>query len=247
MFVLKKLLTALVLPPFGLLLLAVAGLLLLRYRPRLGRFIALGALVLLMTLSLPQVANRLLRSLETFQPIEASSLATAQAIVVLGAGSYINAPEYGGDTVSSGSLVRLRYAARLYRQTGLPLLVTGGAPFGGRPEGELMREALKQDFGIPVRWAEIASGDTAENAAFSSPLLHQAGIQRIALVTHAWHMPRSVEWFRRQGFEVIPAPTCFTSDMPASVANLLPSSAALDGSRLALHEWLGQLVQRVQR
>ncbi|MDP2811545.1 MAG: YdcF family protein [Rhodocyclaceae bacterium] len=247
MFFLKKLVSALLLPPIGPLLVVVLGLALAARRPRLGRALAALGIALLVLLSLPWTANRLIRTLETSPPVTASDLARAQAIVVLGGGSYHGAPEYGGDTVSRFTLERLRYGARLARQTGLPVLVTGGAPFGGRPEAESMRETLEQDFGVQVRWAETASRDTAENAVFSAALLRQAGITRIALVTHAWHMPRAAGLFERQGvapITVIAAPTGFIHDSPSVAESLLPAAGALGQSHQALHEWLGRLAGR---
>ena len=162
-----------------------------------------------------------------------------QAIVILGGGSYFAAPEYGGDTVSHYTLERLRYGARLGRESSLPVLVTGGAPFGGRAEAESMREALERDFGIKVRWVETASRDTAENARLSAPLLKAAGVTRIALVSHGWHLPRAIELFEKQGIEVTPAPTAFSTGSPSLLEDLLPGG--LVTSRLALREYLGRL------
>jgi len=53
MFLLKKLLATLVLPPAGPLLLAVLGLLLLRRWPRFGKALAWSGLVLLWLLATP--------------------------------------------------------------------------------------------------------------------------------------------------------------------------------------------------
>lgn len=242
MFLLKKILTALVLPPAGPLLLAMFGLWLARRRPRVGHgLIALGIGSLLL-LSTPWIANRLLHSLEVAPPIATEQLARAQAIVILGGGNNFAAPEYGGDTVKDMTLERLRYGARLARASGLPVAVTGGAPWGGRPEGETMREALTTDFAVATRWTETESRDTAENAANLAPILKQAGIARIALVTHAWHMPRARELFERQGLEVVPAPTGFTTDGPSLTHRWLPGAESLRTSRLALHEWLGRVL-----
>lgn len=245
MFLLKNILAALVLPPTGPLLLAMFGLWLARRRPRIGHgLIALG-IVSLLLLSTPWVANRLLRGLEDTPPITPQTLARAQAIVVLGGGSYFAAPEYGSDTVSDMSLERLRYGARLARGSGLPVAVTGGAPWGGRPEGDSMREALTTDFGIVPRWVEADARDTAENAAKLAPILQQAGVGRIALVTHAWHMPRARQAFERQGLDVLPAPTGFTTDGPDPAYRWLPGAESLAASRLALHEWLGRGITQV--
>lgn len=244
MFILKKILSALLLPPFGLLLLAVFGLLLATWRPALGRRLGLVALGALATLTVPAVGDALLRSLETDPPIGAQALAGADAIVVLGGGAYRAAPEFAGETtVNRYSLQRVRYAAVLQRRSGLPVLVTGGAPFGGRPEAAAMKDALQDDFGVPVRWAETASRDTAENAALSAPLLKAAGVKRIALVSHAWHLRRATELFAAQGFVVIPAPTGYTTGSPSLWEEWLPSAAALDRSAVACHEWVGRWMQ----
>jgi uncharacterized SAM-binding protein YcdF (DUF218 family) len=123
------------------------------------------------------------------------------------------------------------------------VLVTSGSPHGGRAEAESMREVLEREFGVKVRWSEAASRDTAENAAMSAPLLKASGITRIALVTHAAHMPRSAELFRREGIEVLPAPTGFRTASPSSVEDYLPRN--LRPAREALHEHLGLLHHRL--
>ena len=244
MFLLKKILVALVLPPTGPVLLALFGLWLSRSRRpfarNTGMTLAVLALLALLLLSLPVVSRALVAPLEPHPPLSAVQLRGAQAIVVLGGGTYHAAPEYGGDTVGRATLERLRYGARLARASGLPLLVTGGAPFGGRAEGELMREALEADFRLKARWVETASRDTAENASLSAPLLQAAGIKRIVLVSHARHLPRAVPLFEQQGFEVAPAPTMLLAP-PASWANeMVPGS--LGTSREALNEHFGRLV-----
>jgi uncharacterized SAM-binding protein YcdF (DUF218 family) len=248
MFLLKKLITALILPPAGPLLLALLGLWLTRAKSRrwqhAGLWLATLSLLGLLVLSLPFVGNALMAPLEPHPPITQAQLQRAQAIVVLGGGSYHSAPEYGGDTVGYTTLERLRYGARLARQSRLPLLVTGGTPFGGRPEAESMREALQSDFGVKVRWVEAVSRDTAENASLSAPILKAAGITRIALVSHGWHLPRAIPLFEKQGLEVIAAPTAFSTGSPSLVEDLLPR--AMVRSRQALNEYLGQLYNRLK-
>lgn len=245
MFLAKKLISALLLPPLAPLLLVLAGLLLVRSRPRLGRALAFAGLVVLWLLATPWFAKALLRTLEVYPPVVPETMADAQAIVVLGGGNIPGSPEYGGDTIGPASLVRVRYAAHLHRRTGRPILVTGGAPFGGRPEGDTMTEALTQEFGVPVRWRETASRDTAENASLSTPILKDAGIRRIALVSHAWHLPRAVPLFEREGFEVVPAPTAFTALPESALLGLVPSAGGLEASYWACHEWLGRLARRL--
>ena len=237
MFLLKKLFAALILPPAGLLLLAAAGISLAaagksRRWQHGGLWLAAGAIGTLYALSLPAVSHELMGPLQRLSAPTPEAVAQIQAIVVLGGGS-------------RHTLERLRYAAHLARQAGLPLLVTGGAPQGGRPEGEIMAEILRDDFATPVRWIENKSRDTAENAAYSAPLLKAAGIQRIALVSHAWHLPRAVPLFERAGFTVLPAPTAFDTLPPSPWARWLPASHALNTSTLALNEYLGRLANQL--
>ena len=237
---------ALVLPPGANLLLVVAGAVLLPRRRRLGKGLIVFSLVVLGLLSLPYVARGLSASLETYRALPASGPVGrgAQAIVVLGAGRYANAPEYGGDTVSGAALERLRYAANLHERTRLPILLSGGRVFGeGPPEARLMEEVLFTRFHTPARWLETRSRNTAENALYTRKILAPLGIKRILLVTHAMHMPRAASMFARAGFEVIPAPTVYRSAAGRAPAFLgwLPTAGALDLSRDALYEYLGRV------
>ncbi len=241
-----KFVSAFLLPPLDLLLLGSVGLLMLRPRPRLGKGLIATALALLYLLSTAVVADRLLGALETRPALPAAPTDNVGAIVVLGAGTYFSAPEYGGDTVNRLALERLRYAARLYRSTGKPILVTGGNPAGGTPEGLLMKRALEDDFRVPVRWTETAARDTDENARFSYRILKQAGIRRIYLVTHAWHMPRAARAFEKAGFDVVPAPTGFTTRGRTGALDFLPRAKDLLKSYYALHEAIGMLWYRMR-
>jgi uncharacterized SAM-binding protein YcdF (DUF218 family) len=243
MFILKKIAAALVLPPAGPVLLAFLGLWLARRWPRTGRAIAALALLALLALSLPVVSIALSRTLEDQPPIPEESLQRAEAIVILGAGTYNAAPEYGGsDTLNRWALERVRYGAYLQKRTRLPILVTGGSPVSGRPEGELMKEVIEREFHGKVQWVERDSRDTAENALYSARLLKSAGIERIALVSHAWHLRRAAGNFEGQGLDVLPAPIGFASGSGHWLTQVLPSAWALASSSRSLTEWLGILV-----
>lgn len=245
----KKLLAAAILPPLGPLLLIALGLLLLRHRPRAGRVLAWSGLATNLLLITPASVGWLARGLETAPPVSAAALRDAQAIVVLGAGKREHAPEFGGETLNRLALERVRYAALLARRTGLPLLVTGGAPTGDVPEASLMAEALEREYGVAVRWTETASRDTRENARFSAVLLQASKVQRIALVTHAAHMPRSLAEFEAAGLRVIPAPTAWLGgeDGDLEPLDFLPGPNAAYAGWFTAHEWLGRLAYRLTR
>ena len=123
LFWLKKALAVAALPPLMPLLPIVAGLLLLERRPRLGRCFAWAGVVLSLALVTPASVNWLVARVEYPHALAPGAAQDAEAIVVLGAGRRKHAPEFGGDTVNRLALERLRYAARLARETGLPVLV----------------------------------------------------------------------------------------------------------------------------
>lgn len=242
LWLMSNLIAAALLPPLVLVILLATGLIFRRRHPMLSMSLILVATAALLVLSTPWAGGVLLKSLEISQPISADNLKRSQVIVVLGGGRRIDAPEYEGDTLSSLSLERLRYAARLARATGLPLLVTGGKPNGGsEAEGDLMARILQEEFGLTACWIENTSLTTWENARHSAPLLHESGKRRIALVTHAWHLRRAVPLFEAQGFTVLPAGTQFARTRVNDIFDLVPSPAGLRDSTFALHEWLGIL------
>lgn len=241
-----KAVAALVLPPGANIVLGVVALALWRRARRIAGLLMMLSLASLLILSTPRFAEALYMGLESFEPRLPGTPVAADigALVVLSGGRSGNAWEYGGETVSHGTLVRVRYAARLQRETGLPLLVSGGRVFGdGTTEAALMREVLENDFNVPVRWLENRSRTTAENAQFTAELLAAEGVHSVLLVTHALHMPRSVEAFEKQGVRVYPAPTGFRSGVrtDAGVLDWLPSAGALEKSQTALHEYLGRV------
>jgi uncharacterized SAM-binding protein YcdF (DUF218 family) len=239
----KAVFKALILPPTGPLLIAIAGLLLLARRWRAGRVLAWTGVVLLLALSTPVVAFMLLSVLNRWPALDVGDSRGAQAIVILGGGVRRHAAEYGGDTLGHLTLERVRYGAYVARATKLPVLVTGGAVFGGDPEAKLMRAALEHEFGVPVRWAESESRNTHENAVRSARILAAAHVGRVILVAHSFDMARAKAEFAAQGIEAIPAPTGIPSNAVDTPLDLLPSLGALQGSYFALYEILANLAR----
>jgi uncharacterized SAM-binding protein YcdF (DUF218 family) len=165
-----------------------------------------------------------------------------QAIVVLGGGVENNAVEYGGPTLSPDAMSRLLYGVHLSRTTQLPMAYTGGigwAGFDGQTsEAEVAALALNRLGAPSLRWQEKQSRDTRENALLTAALLKNDGITHIALVTHAWHMPRSVRQFKAAGLRVAPAPMGFIRSDVAPLLQWLPSGRGLRDSAWVIKEWL---------
>jgi len=241
-----NLIAGILLPPLNLLVLSVWGAWLLRSRrrQRLGRSLIWLSAAALWLLSTPYLAGRMLDALKP--PHTPIMGAQADAIVILAGGVYRGNLEYGGDTVGRLTLERLRYGAQLARATAKPVLVTGGAPAGGVAEGQLMRSVLEREFGIPVRWVEDRSRNTRENARYSAELLKPAGVRRIFLVSHAWHLKRAIPEFERAGLTVIPAGIGYSAPDRPSVLDFVPSARGLLDSYYALHEGIGLIWYRMR-
>ncbi len=240
-----RFLESLLRPPNSLIWLALVGLILLRTRRRRAGMVLLAASVIcLYLLSTPLAVTVLSSSLDRHPPLDPSGAGRpdAQAIVVLSAGK-MTALEYGGDVVAPMALERLRYAVWLQRQVGRPILLTGVT-------SSVMAESLRRWFGAEARWIEDESRNTHEHAVRCAGLLRDAGIDRIYLVTHYWHMPRAVAAFRQiDGLEIVPAPLGFVVGEPRPWYHpkwLLPGTIHLYSSALAFHEWIGRLWYRLR-
>ncbi len=207
----KPVLAALVLPPASLLVLAFAGAWLARARPRAGRWLAgiacVGAWLACCTGAARWVERHALDEPVALDAAQREALRTRAAagepiaIVVLGGGMTGLAPEYGRYDLSSAAMGRLRYAAWLGRQTGLPIAATGGRGWAAPdpsipPEATRMAEIAQAEFGVPLRWTETESRDTHENAVDTLALLRPDGLRELVLVTQGLHMPRALREFR---------------------------------------------------
>jgi uncharacterized SAM-binding protein YcdF (DUF218 family) len=245
---LQQALTALVLPPLGLVLACLLGGLLAwqtrsHVTARRGALLAILAALGLLLLSTPLVAGLLMNSLErevTLVAADAASAAAAQAIVILGAEL---APGAREPDIGPMTLERLRAGAALHRRTGLPVLVTGGVLSRGTPPiAELMARSLKQDFGVEPRWVENRAPDTRGNAVLSADMLKAEGIGTAFVVTHAWHLPRALEAFRRTGLEPVAAPVHQPGQPEPTWSDWMPRPDHLAESWFALREWAGRVV-----
>ena len=244
-------LNQLLLPPGIFLLLLAFAWWLRRSRPRLaGVCFALGFGGLWL-ISLPVMVEWGARALETTPPLareDWSSLAQhADAIVVLGSGRERGDPAWGTDQPTGVGLERQRYAARLAKASGLPVLTTGGLHYGTPPsEAQLMAVSMQDDFGVTVRWKEERSRTTWENAQMSAEILLPQGIKRVVVVTQAWHMPRSVWSFEKAGFTVVPAPVGFLGvDNARPLGGWMPEFVSVWRSGQLINEAVGQVGYRL--
>lgn len=245
----RSLIKTLALPPAINILVILFALVFLASKPRLRNSLIFLAIASLTLLAMPVSTDYLAQGLETFPALDVDRIngKDYQAIVILGAGRHRNAIEYGSDVPKAMGLERLRYGALLQRKTGLPILVTGGMWDKDRvPESEFMESIIEHEFMGSVLWQEDQSRTTWENAKYSKRIATENQIQKVLLVTHAWHMPRAAYSFEKANLSFTAAPTGFRSgdkELP-DVLNYIPQASALHTSVLMLHEMLGLLWYR---
>jgi len=196
--------------------------------------------VFLVACSTPAFSMFLRRSLtKPYPPRAAASYAAADAIVVLGGGWIVDAeddPEY---VSAFAAMTRLGFGRLLYQAGRAPIiLLTGG-------DGEATRMAANLALnGVPPTHVLIEgkSRNTHENALYSAPILHRLGARRILLVTSSRHMGRAAASFRKQGFDVVPAPPLAPASHPVANGFWHSRKWSLIRSADCLHEYLGRWI-----
>lgn len=127
----------------------------------------------------------------------------------------------------------------------VPIIFTGGSGSVLRPEfkGADAVKAYTDALGLADRVLfESESRNTFENAIFTSQMLGGVPEGRWLLVTSAFHMPRSVGIFTKQGWDIIPYPVDYQS-MTDNGLRLDPNlSGHLGDLQTGLREWIGLAV-----
>ena len=240
----SEFLVSLTYPPFLslCLLLCAAAAVALRWR-RSGKILAVLAIAWSSLWSIPQCAQWLRAPLELRYPrIEANALPRADAIVVLGGGSYawLRRAEIRLEDLKNS---RLATGARAWLAGRAPVVIlSGGRGGNGTSEATLMAAAMAR-VGVPASalMLEERSRDTRDNALFTAQLAGRHDIRRVLLVTSAVHMPRASYWFRAAGLDVVPVPVPEPRIRGSWTRRWLPSRDALWRSGRAWKEYAGLL------
>lgn len=244
----RRLIEYLVLPPGNIILLGILALLVIFITRRFRGRLLIFTLFLLWIFSTPWFAFLLLDQLQKpFAPLTEIP-ADADVIVLLGGGHYQGTNEFGGTAMpNSFALERVHYAAYLAQKTGLPIIASGGfTGEKGKSEASIMKKVLRNQFGIKTVIEEERSLNTQENAQFTKEVMRRNGLGRPLLVTHYWHMPRAIDWFRHYGIHAQAAPTArYTAGITErNIWRWIPQARSLFYSSIALHEFLGRLHYR---
>ena len=253
----KAIASALLLPPVPFLLLALWGALLLWSRRGVGWLLTAASLLglwLSACAGFGQVLSQLLLapppalSAARIDALRREARASHNvAIIVLGGGREVLAPEYGLSSLTPEALERLRFGVWLGRETGIPVGFSGGSGFGrndSASEAQIASRIAANDFGRPLRWSEEESRDTRENAGRTVALLRSTAIRKIVLVTHGWHMPRALRAFVEAAgpaVKVEPAPMGLARRQIRPALDWMPSSRGFTEMRQVLRESIGRL------
>jgi uncharacterized SAM-binding protein YcdF (DUF218 family) len=253
MFGLKKFIAPLFYPLSVCLELITLGLFLLVFsrKQKTGKFFVAMGLVVLVLCSYEGFSGRMLRTLESqYPPLNLAKTIphengvigkrSVKWIVVLAGG-------VAGDStlpiqlqISHHSRVRLMEGIRLHRLLpGSKIILTGGIGFDGPPEATTLSR-VAQELGVAKSdmVLEVESRDTKDHPLY---VRHLVKDDPFILVTSAFHMPRAMKLFVKQGLAPIPAPA--GPWQPAkefwSPGNLFPSASGLRLAELAYHEYMG--------
>ena len=254
LFGVKKFLSFWLMPLPLCLMLLVAGLCFLLWtrRARLGRGLLLAGTVLLMLFSNKFVSTALVRPLEARYPAMPEfrageppppALAACRFVVVLGSGNG-NAPGLSAlNQMSVSALSRIAEAVRLLRV--LPtarLIVSGPSDSPGKPSHAAMLARAAASLGLdPARITFIEEVRDTEDESLAVKTL--VGAEPFALITSAWHMPRTMALFRHAGLAPLPCPADYTARGGDTVqwTDFLWDISSLERSTWAVRERIGYL------
>ena len=212
-----------------------------RWRRICGRLAVLGAVLLVLS-SLPAVGRLLAWPL--FLGIEERSTLTdfdADTILVPTAGAFRDAA--GVWWPKEGTIRRVVVGLELQSRLDLPMIVSGGAPFG-----QDVPESLTLSRVMPWPTDRVRLETTARNSAGTAravaAILAEDGAQKVLLVTDRNHIERMRAALRRQGLVVatIEAASSVSGADPGSSwswRDFVPAESGMDVTAGALHEYAG--------
>ena len=130
------------------------------------------------------------------------------------------------------------------------IVISGGNVFeqiGVESEAYYISEIL-QEWGVSSQYiiVEGRSRNTYENAVWTKKLMDSRQIDRILLVTSAFHMPRALATFRTFGINAVPSPSEFSTvdySQP-SILDWIPSLTNFGKIHAVIREKIGILVYR---
>lgn len=237
-------------------LILAAGIALFPFSPRRFRWIRvllLSSAILTLFVATPIPGRTVLAILEGwYPPFSPTPTSKFDAIVVVAGGIHQQGSLRPQHELSDESWHRVICGADLFIQGLAPKLLFAGGDaslFGDGPSEAREMKRLANRLGVTDQaiLMEERSRTTYENAVNTKRIL--ANNTAILLVTSAYHVPRAVALFTKQGFRVTPVPCGYkTKDRPKeglgqlTVVDFLPSYHGLATTTHAVDELAGIVV-----
>ncbi len=247
-FLVSKILWAVLAPDLLLIYLLAAGVLCL-YMQKLkaAKILLLSSLSLLLIIAILPVGLWLLYPLE--KRFQANPELPAQVDGIILLGGTINplvSAAWGQSELGNSAEREIAFMQLAREYPGAKLVMSGGngAIFDQEYREADVSRSLLQTLGMdPDRIVfERDARNTYENALNSKPLMQPRPDETWVLVTSAYHMPRSVGIFCKQGWPVVPWPVDHYT-APDELTSIDPSLGSnFSMLRVAMREWSGLIV-----
>ena len=233
--------------PLGVALILLGLFFLYRNKLAKAKITFILSIVWLFIFSYPPVANTLLHSIESNYPTLHQAPKDIKYIYVLGGGHHTDKSLPITSQIINTSVVRLNEGIRLYHQLheDASIIVSG---YKGRYDPTphaIMQEKLALALGVKKDRIILRPKprDTQEEAMAAKTLLSN---KAFILVTSASHMARSMNFFKNEGLDPIPAPTNHLANTKYLNYTKFFSSKALMKSRIVFHEVIGMIWQKMK-
>lgn len=245
LFLLKKIISALIMPLSIVILLLVLAIIFYQYKKRFSYSCLILATLLLTLGSLGPVANLVMAPLESQYSAFTRSSKPVDYIIILGCKHTTDAQLPATSELGICSLQRLVEAMRILRIHPEAHLITSG--YAGNDEtsnAEKVKQAAML-LGVAERKiiVEGFAQDTEEEAQLMAP---RVSGKNVVLVTNSDHMPRAIKYFQREGINPIAAPAGkWTKGMNDEKywQDYIPKPKKLEQTTYAWYESIGRVVQ----
>lgn len=241
MFLFKKLVKPLFLPPMIVILLVFYGLLCVHLRKRKGKYFILSGVVLFYLLSISPITNLIIKPLETrYKPVKTIPQDSPSVIVVLADGVRVNHVFPITSALNCSSVARILETYRIYKMLKSPeIIIVGGSgkPYMDFRESKKMREMILM-LGMARKNVkiEVQSRDTYENM---DAIKDELRTTPFWLVTSAIHMPRAMLVAKKLGLNAWPAPCNSHRNEVTDFTSFIPDPYNFFICTLASNEYLG--------
>ena len=245
LFLLKKIISVLIMPVNMVLLLLFFALILHWHKPKSSVRYLFGALIILLLSALPPISDRFMANIENDYPAFTQQNLAIDYIVILGCGHTSTTSLPVTSELATCSLQRMVEALRVFTLHPEARIITSGYSGSDKTSNAVKVKQALVLLGVPSQKivTETYPKDTEEEAELISPRVHGA---QVVLVTNAEHMPRAMAYFKKHSVYPIPAPTGYwVKDIHGekSWTYYVPNAKTIDQTSVAWYETLGNLVQ----